>query len=83
MKATVPIVLCCLVLACVSVTLAQDPVVRVTPEQLKWVPEPDGLGFQTAVVEGDPAKPSSNMKCPNKALHLTGNRPLFDHLPVR
>jgi len=57
MKVTVPIVLCCLVLACLSVTFAQDPVVRVTPEQLKWVPEPDGLGFQTAVVEGDPAKP--------------------------
>jgi quercetin dioxygenase-like cupin family protein len=32
-------------------------VVRVTPEQLKWVDEPDGLGFKTAIVEGDPAKP--------------------------
>jgi quercetin dioxygenase-like cupin family protein len=36
---------------------ATQPVVRITPEQLKWVDEPDGLGFKTAVVEGDPAKP--------------------------
>src|SRR5215470_5555631 len=34
-----------------------DPVVRVTPEQLKWVDEPDGLGFKQAIVEGDPKKP--------------------------
>ena len=36
---------------------ATQSVVRVTPEQLKWVDEPDGLGFKTTVVEGDPAKP--------------------------
>src|SRR5882724_11630971 len=36
---------------------ATQSVVRVTPEQLKWVDEPDGLGFKTAIVEGDPAKP--------------------------
>lgn len=36
---------------------ATQSVVRVTPEQLKWVPEPDGLGFQQAIVEGDPTKP--------------------------
>jgi quercetin dioxygenase-like cupin family protein len=36
---------------------ATKTVVRVTPEQLKWVDEPDGLGFKTAIVEGDPAKP--------------------------
>jgi quercetin dioxygenase-like cupin family protein len=36
---------------------AAQSVVRVTPEQLKWVDEPDGLGFKTAVVEGDPSKP--------------------------
>jgi quercetin dioxygenase-like cupin family protein len=34
-----------------------EPVSRVTPEQLKWVNEPDGLGFRQAVVAGDPSKP--------------------------
>lgn len=31
-------------------------VVRVPIEATKWVDEPDGLGFQTAVIEGDPTK---------------------------
>jgi quercetin dioxygenase-like cupin family protein len=31
--------------------------VRVAPEQIKWVDEPDGLGVQRAVVQGDPSKP--------------------------
>src|SRR5712671_6207545 len=35
---------------------ATQSVVRVTPEQLTWVDEPDGLGFKTAIVEGDPRK---------------------------
>ena len=30
---------------------------RITPEQLQWVDEPDGLGFKTAIIEGDPKKP--------------------------
>jgi quercetin dioxygenase-like cupin family protein len=29
----------------------------VAPEQIKWVDEPDGLGVQRAVVQGDPSKP--------------------------
>jgi hypothetical protein len=56
MKATVLSLLGCLLVASISVTFAQSPVVRVTPEQLKWVPDPEGLGFSTAIVEGDPAK---------------------------
>jgi quercetin dioxygenase-like cupin family protein len=36
---------------------ATQGVIRVTQEQLKWVDEPDGLGFKTAIVEGDPTKP--------------------------
>jgi quercetin dioxygenase-like cupin family protein len=36
---------------------ATPSVVRITPEQLQWMDEPDGLGFKTAIVEGDPAKP--------------------------
>jgi len=57
MKATILTVLTCLVVACVSLVFAQAPVVRVLPEQVKWVAEPDGLGFQQAIVEGDPSKP--------------------------
>src|SRR5262245_26287467 len=36
---------------------ATESVVRITPEQLKWVDEKDGLGFKTAIVQGDPMKP--------------------------
>ena len=36
---------------------ATQNVVRITPDQLKWMDEPDGLGFKTAIVEGDPKKP--------------------------
>ena len=31
--------------------------VRMSPEQVRWVDEPDGLGVQRAVIQGDPAKP--------------------------
>jgi quercetin dioxygenase-like cupin family protein len=34
-----------------------QPVVRITPEQVQWVDEPNALGFQRAVIEGDPSKP--------------------------
>ena len=57
MKTTVLSLLGCLVVASVSLVFAQAPVVRVTPEQMKWVPEPDGLGFTQTVVSGDPTKP--------------------------
>src|SRR5262245_18383694 len=36
---------------------ATQSVVRVSPDQLKWVEEPNGLGFKQAIVEGDPTKP--------------------------
>jgi hypothetical protein len=57
MKVTISCLLVCLVAASLSLVLAQAPVVRVTPEQLKWVPDPEGLGFATAIIKGDPAKP--------------------------
>lgn len=31
--------------------------VRITPEQVHWVEQRDGLGVKIAVLEGDPAKP--------------------------
>ena len=31
--------------------------VRVTPEEIRWIAVEGGLGAQTAVLEGDPAKP--------------------------
>src|SRR4029450_9759594 len=57
MKATVLIVLGCLVMASVGPVFAQEKVSRMPADQLKWVAEPDGLGFQQTVVEGDPSKP--------------------------
>ena len=36
---------------------AQQGFVRVPPEQVQWKDEPDGLGVQRAVIEGDPTKP--------------------------
>ena len=56
MKATVMSLLGCLVLASISLVFAQSPVVRVNHEQLKWEPDPEGLGFSQAIVEGDPKK---------------------------
>jgi quercetin dioxygenase-like cupin family protein len=57
MKATILILLGCLVLVSISVTFAQEPVKRVPVDTLKWTAEPEGLGFQQTVVEGDPTKP--------------------------
>lgn len=31
--------------------------VRITPEQVKWIDEPGGLGVQRAVMQGDPSRP--------------------------
>src|SRR6266566_1982039 len=56
MKATVLTLMGCLFVASVAVVFAQDPVVRITPEQLKWTADPANLGFQEAIVEGDPKK---------------------------
>ena len=56
MKATALTLMGCLFVASVAVVFAQDPVVRVTPEQLKWTADPANLGFQEAIVEGDPKK---------------------------
>ena len=30
---------------------------RLLPEQVQWVEEPNALGFQRAIIEGDPTKP--------------------------
>ena len=57
MKVTVPAVLASLFFACAAVSVAQDPVVRVPQDKLKWESKPEDLGFSQAIVEGDPAKP--------------------------
>lgn len=54
------LVLCGTVTLAGSIAIAQTDArgfVRTTPEQVKWVDEPDGLGVQRAVIQGDPAKP--------------------------
>ena len=57
MKGTVLAFLASLSLACAAMPLAQEPVVRITPDKLKWESKPEDLGFSQAIVEGDPAKP--------------------------
>jgi quercetin dioxygenase-like cupin family protein len=57
MKATVFGLLVPLSMAFAAAPLAQDAVVRVTPDKLKWEAKPEDLGFSQAIVEGDPAKP--------------------------
>jgi len=58
MKAAVFALMGCLSVASVAVVFAQGPVVRIAPEQVKWKPsEPGNLGFQEAIIEGDPTKP--------------------------
>ena len=46
-----------LVVASVGLLFAQSPVVLLTTEQFKWTANPEDLGFQQTVVEGDPTKP--------------------------
>jgi quercetin dioxygenase-like cupin family protein len=56
MKAMAFTLMSCLFVASVAVVFAQGPVVRVNPEQLKWTKDPANLGFEEAIVEGDPKK---------------------------
>lgn len=49
--------------------------VRVSPEEIRWVDVEGGLGAQTAVLEGDPAKPGKTgayMKHPARGPHFDG-----------
>src|SRR5215475_14398860 len=57
MKAIAVVLLASLSWASAAIPVAQDPVVRVTPDKLKWQSNPEDLGFEQAIVEGDPAKP--------------------------
>ena len=57
MKAIVFALLASLSVAAAAAPVAQDPVVRVTTDKLKWQSNPEDLGFSQALVEGDPAKP--------------------------
>lgn len=58
MRATALALLTCLVLTSAALVVAQSPLVRVPLDQVKWKPaDPANLGFQEAVVQGDPTKP--------------------------
>lgn len=46
-----------MVAASIGLAFAQAPVVRLTTEQFKWTSNPEDLGFQQTVIEGDPTKP--------------------------
>jgi quercetin dioxygenase-like cupin family protein len=57
MRAIALTLLTCLALASAAVVFAQNPVVRVPIDSVKWTADPANLGFQEAVIEGDPTKP--------------------------
>jgi quercetin dioxygenase-like cupin family protein len=57
MKVTLSAIVALLSFASAAIPVAQDPVVRITPDKLKWESKPEDLGFSQAIVEGDPAKP--------------------------
>jgi quercetin dioxygenase-like cupin family protein len=57
MKTTIFALLISLSLASTAIPFAQDAVVRIPPEKLKWESKPEDLGFSQAIIEGDPAKP--------------------------
>src|SRR5215471_13923541 len=57
MKATVLAFLAWLSVVSAAMPLAQEPVVRITPDKLKWESKPEDIGFSQAIIEGDPAKP--------------------------
>jgi quercetin dioxygenase-like cupin family protein len=40
-----------------AILVSQQPVVRISPDKLKWESKPEDLGFSQAIIEGDPAKP--------------------------
>ncbi len=56
MKTAVLVVLVALSLASAAMVFAQNPVVRMPFDSLKWDCKPEDLGFCQAKVEGDPAK---------------------------
>jgi hypothetical protein len=49
------------ILASAAIPVAQEPVVRVAADKLKWVSNPEDLGFSQAIVEGDPANRASTL----------------------
>src|SRR5215813_15304303 len=57
MKAALFALVALLSFAFAAISMAQDPVLRITPDKLKWESKPEDLGFSQAIVEGDPAKP--------------------------
>jgi len=56
MKATALALLGCLAAASFAAVFAQAPVVRITTDQFKWTADPENLGFQETIIEGDPKK---------------------------
>ena len=57
MKATVLALLASISMVSAAMPVAEDHVVRVSPDKLKWEAKPEDIGFSQAIVEGDPAKP--------------------------
>jgi len=65
--------------------LQQKQVVRITPEQVKWVRDTDGSGVERATIDGDPTKPGLyviRVKFPPGTMSLNHYHPEDRHVVV-
>ena len=68
-----------------GLALAQEPVVRITPEQVNWVRDTDGSGVERATISGDPTKPGLyviRVKFPPGTMSLNHYHPEDRHVVV-
>jgi hypothetical protein len=63
----------------------QSSAVRMAPEEIKWVRDPDGSGVERATIDGDPAKPGLyviRIKFPSGTMSLNHFHPEDRHVVV-
>jgi quercetin dioxygenase-like cupin family protein len=65
--------------------LQEKAVVRIRPEEVKWVRDTDGSGVERATIDGDPAKPGPyvvRIKFPRNTMSLNHYHPEDRHVVV-
>ncbi len=68
-----------------GLALAQEPVVRITPEQVTWVRDTDASGVERATISGDPTRPGLyviQVKFPPGTMSLNHYHPEDRHVTV-
>jgi quercetin dioxygenase-like cupin family protein len=85
-KAIVTVILLCALASSVAAwTAAQEPVVRITPEDVVWIPDADRSGVERATISGDPNKPGLyviRIKFPAGTMSLNHYHPEDRHVVV-